>query len=110
MSQTVWNGQYERYYSEQGATYIDKATNLIGTSYSAEEFTESIIKMLEVNKNMGVNEVVKCPLVDDEIEVIDCIENRDVVDQLINEFSMPEKYKKKKDWKEICNKCKYYNY
>ncbi len=53
---------------------------------------------------------VQCPLVDAEIEDIECIENRDVVEQLIVESSMPEKYKQKVDWKEICKKCKYHNY
>ena len=40
---------------------------------------------------------VHCPLVDREIEDIDCIENRDVVDDMIVESSMPDEYKRKED-------------
>ena len=46
-----------------------------------------------------------CPLVDSEIEIIDCVENRD-----IKEVCIPEKYKKKENWKDICKNCEYYNY
>ena len=46
-----------------------------------------------------------CPLVDKNITIDDCMENRE-----IREESIPQKYKQKHDWKEICKKCKYYNY
>lgn len=48
---------------------------------------------------------IVCPLVDDEIDIIDCLENRDIKEEYI-----PEKYKKKKNWKDICKSCKYYDY
>lgn len=51
-----------------------------------------------------------CPLVDVEIEDIDCIETRDAVDGLMLERSIPAEYKQKEGWKEICRKCKYHNY
>jgi len=51
------------------------------------------------------NEFVRCPLVDEMIEAIDCIENRD-----LKESSIPIKFKKKENWKTICEKCEYYNY
>lgn len=54
--------------------------------------------------------IVFCPLVDDKIEDIDCIENRDVVDGMIKENSLPIRYKQKEKWKEICKKCKWHNY
>ena len=38
------------------------------------------------------NKSVHCPLVDRKIEDIDCIENRDVVDDMIVESSMPDEY------------------
>ena len=47
---------------------------------------------------------VKCPLVDEMIEDIDCIENVDAVDKL------PDRFKKKDDWETICKKCKWHNY
>lgn len=53
---------------------------------------------------------ILCPLVDDIIEDIECIENRDVVDEMITEESLPNKYKRKSNWKEICKKCKWHNY
>lgn len=43
-----------------------------------------------------------CPLVDELIDPVDCMENRDTCEQ-----SIPDKYKTKKDWKEICKNCKY---
>lgn len=52
---------------------------------------------------------VKCPLVDGMIEDIECIENVDCVDGIIKEDGMPEKYKVKSNWKEICKNCKYHN-
>ena len=45
-----------------------------------------------------------CPLVDCDIDIIDCMENQDIKEEYI-----PEKYKKKTDWKKICKDCKYYN-
>lgn len=53
---------------------------------------------------------VLCPLVDEMIEDIDCIENRDVVDGMIVESSLPDKYKQKENWRGICKNCKWHNY
>ena len=53
---------------------------------------------------------VMCPLVDEKIEDIDCIENRDIVDDMLIEDGMPIKFKKKENWKEICKKCQWHNY
>lgn len=38
---------------------------------------------------------VFCPLVDRKIEDIDCIENRDVVDGMLVESSLPDEYKER---------------
>jgi len=54
--------------------------------------------------------LILCPLVDEEIEDIDCIENRDIVDEMLSEKGMPLKFKQKKDWREICKNCKWHNY
>lgn len=51
---------------------------------------------------------ISCPLIDALITSADCIENVDVVDGMIIEDSMPNKYKVKKDWKKICKNCKYH--
>ena len=53
---------------------------------------------------------VFCPLVEGKIEDIDCIENRDVVDGMIVEESLPAKYKQKENWRDICKACKWHDY
>lgn len=53
---------------------------------------------------------VKCPLVDELIENIDCIENADAVDGLIKKDHVPKRFKSKGDWEAICKKCKWHNY
>lgn len=55
-----------------------------------------------------MEDTISCPLVDASITSADCIENVDVVDGLIVEESMPDRYKVKEDWKEICRKCKFH--
>ena len=46
-----------------------------------------------------------CPLVDEKIDPVDCMENRET-----REESIPQKYKQKENWKDICKKCKYHNW
>ena len=53
---------------------------------------------------------VMCPLVDEEIKDIDCIENSDAVDGTLKKDSVPERFKKKAGWEEICKKCKWHGY
>lgn len=53
----------------------------------------------------GVAESVKCPLVDDWIDPIDCMENQDIKAEHI-----PARFKGKPDWKDICNACPFRNY
>lgn len=48
---------------------------------------------------------VKCPLVDDFIEDIDCMENQGVKDS-----SIPARFKVKPDWKTICEACPFRDY
>lgn len=59
---------------------------------------------------MSGPDFVKCPLVDAEIENIDCIENSDAVDGIIKKATVPERFKQKPDWEEICRKCKWHEY
>lgn len=62
---------------------------------------------------MDTNDVldsVYCPLIDDVIEDIDCIENRDCIDGFIKLSSLPDKYKVKDDYRDICKRCEYHNY
>lgn len=48
---------------------------------------------------------ILCPLVDEKITPVDCMENRDTRDE-----SIPDQYKQKENWKEICKNCKYHEY
>ena len=48
---------------------------------------------------------VKCPLVDDGIGDIDCMENQGIADAAI-----PERFKKKPNWKDICEQCPFRDY
>lgn len=50
------------------------------------------------------DEKVLCPLVDMQISVVECMENRET-----KEVFIPERFKEKADWKKVCQNCKYYN-
>ncbi len=50
-----------------------------------------------------------CPLVNKEIDEIDCLENMDIIDEFISDEShIPEEFKVKPDYKDICKKCKFH--
>ena len=50
-----------------------------------------------------------CPLVNKEIDEIDCLENMDIVDEFISDEShIHEEFKIKPDYKDICKKCKFH--
>ena len=53
----------------------------------------------------GVAMSVKCPLVEDWIDPIDCMEN-----QSIREESIPIRFREKQNWKELCKTCPFRNY
>ncbi len=53
---------------------------------------------------------VQCPLVDELIDNIDCIETSEAVKEILKVESVPDEFKKKPTWKEICKNCKYHNY
>lgn len=50
-------------------------------------------------------EKIICPLIDGLISPADCMENQD-----LREESIPEKFKQKENWKEVCKNCKYQEY
>lgn len=53
--------------------------------------------------------MVKCPLTDKEIDSFDCLENTDIIDEMYgNKSNIPDEFKVKPDYKEICKKCKYH--
>lgn len=54
------------------------------------------------------NDTIKCPLVDDAIDIGDCVVYSDVVSGMLKEKCIPERFKEKKNWKDICKNCKYH--
>ena len=59
---------------------------------------------------MEYDERVMCPLIDETIEPIECV---DVVACGLNPLflnSLPEKYKAKENFKDICKQCKWHCY
>ena len=53
--------------------------------------------------------MIICPLVDEEIDSGDCLINTDIIDGFISDEShIPDKFKVKPDFKEICKKCPYH--
>ena len=54
ISVTVWKGQYERFYSDQGVVYFDLDNNLIRTAFKPEEFKGDVLKLLEVLNKYGL--------------------------------------------------------
>ena len=47
-SEIVWKGQFERYYSEDGAAYVRTSDAFIRTAFKREEYSDNILKALEV--------------------------------------------------------------
>ena len=48
VSVTVWGGRYERYFSNDGATYVDAPNKLIRTAYPKSQFDDKVKAMMEV--------------------------------------------------------------
>lgn len=53
-SRTVWKGQFERFYSYDGATYVDNENKLIRTSFKKEQFKGDVSEIMEVLKKYGI--------------------------------------------------------
>jgi len=51
---------------------------------------------------MDYDDLIFCPLLDQKISKCDCMENR-----YTKECTIPEKFKQKENWKDICKNCKY---
>ena len=51
---------------------------------------------------------VRCPLIDDMIEAGDCVVYSDVANEMLKDSCIPEAFKVKEDWREICKNCKYF--
>lgn len=53
VSVTVWNGRFERYYSDQGVVYVDREKQSIRTAFGPDEFDNKVKKILEVLRRYG---------------------------------------------------------
>lgn len=53
ISVTKWNGQFERYYSDDGASYVDVGKKQIRTAFTEKQFDDEVRKALEVAKELG---------------------------------------------------------
>ena len=49
-SVNVWNGKFERFFSKEGAVYVDLENQLIRTAFSYAEYTNNLIKLMEALK------------------------------------------------------------
>lgn len=52
--------------------------------------------------------MIKCPLVNKEIDIGECVVIVDVCDGVIKENLISKDILEQKNWKEICKKCKYH--
>ncbi len=52
-SETVWNGRFERYYSEKGTVYLNVNNLQIRTAFKPEEYGPKAQKIMEVIKEHG---------------------------------------------------------
>ena len=48
VSETVWNGRFERYYSTEGVAYVNKNNLQIRTAYKPEQFSKVVKRVMEV--------------------------------------------------------------
>lgn len=48
VSVTVWGGQYKRYFSNDGAAYVDVPNKRIRTAYSKSQYDDKVKAMMEV--------------------------------------------------------------
>lgn len=52
--------------------------------------------------------MIRCPLVNEEIEVGECVTTVDVCDGFVKERVLDQRILKNEDWKDVCRKCKYH--
>lgn len=53
ISETVWKGRFERYYSLDGVAYVNKNNLQIRTAYKPEQFNKTVQKVMEVLRKYG---------------------------------------------------------
>lgn len=53
ISETVWDGRFERYYSFEGVAYVNKNNLQIRTAYKPEQYSKTVQKVMEVLRKYG---------------------------------------------------------
>lgn len=53
--------------------------------------------------------MIKCPIVNKDIDIGDCVSIVNVVDGRIKEEALSQEILKEKNWKEICKNCEYHD-
>ena len=51
---------------------------------------------------------VKCPLINENITISECVVYSDVATGMLKEMCIPNEFKKNKNWRDICKSCKYH--
>lgn len=54
------------------------------------------------------DDMIRCPLIDDMLEIGDCVVYSDVASGMLNENCIPDEFRQKEKWRDICNACKYH--
>lgn len=52
--------------------------------------------------------MIKCPLVNEEIDIGECVTIVDVCDGAVRENILGKHITEQKNWKDICRKCEYH--
>lgn len=97
---TKWKGTFVNFISLEGAVYIDVVKKIIRTAYTKNQFDEITQKFIEELSDVSI----QCPLVNEKISAIDCIENIDIANRLIKETALPKRFKVD-NWRAICLAC-----
>ena len=53
ISETVWKGRFERYYSFDGVAYVNRNNLQIRTAYKPDQYSKVVQKVMEVLKKYG---------------------------------------------------------
>lgn len=53
--------------------------------------------------------MVKCPIINQEIDIGKCVTVVDVSENVIKDTVIPDNIKAIEKWQDICKKCKYHN-
>lgn len=53
--------------------------------------------------------MIRCPIINEDIDIGECVTIVDVCEECIKETVISDKIKKIDNWKEICEKCENHN-